>query len=56
MKSHHGTETVDQFTRGEDAPQDYSEFKKYVREMVAEYRLAGMAVYRSSRCCKDWKS
>ena len=52
-KSKAGTETVDEFTR--EAKQTYKEFRTYVREMVREYHLAGMNVYRSSRACKDWK-
>jgi benzoyl-CoA reductase/2-hydroxyglutaryl-CoA dehydratase subunit BcrC/BadD/HgdB len=55
MKTNNQTETVDQFTRGEDAPQDPRKFRKYVNEMVREYHMSGMPVYKSSRACKDWK-
>ena len=56
MKTSEGIETVDQFTMGEDAPSKYSEFRKYVREMIAGYRMAGMGVYKSQRCTNDWKN
>ena len=47
-----GVETVDEF-----APEDgqtWNQFRAYVRAMVREYHLAGMAVYRSSRACRSW--
>jgi hypothetical protein len=49
-----GRETVDAFTP--DKGQTPREFRAYVRQMVAEYTLAGMAVYRSSRPCKGWNT
>ena len=49
-----GTETVDEFTEGVDAPGGYREFNKYVSKMVREYNMAGMSVYRSRRACKAW--
>ena len=48
-----GRETVDEFEQ--EAGQATRVFLAYVRQMVAEYRLAGMDVYRSSRCCANWK-
>lgn len=54
MKGNYGTETVDEFTR--EPNQKWSEFRKYVRQMITEYTLAGMNVYSSSRCTKDWKT
>ena len=54
MQGPNGRETVDQFTRGVDSPSDLKEFRKYVRQMADEYRLAGMDVYMSSRACKAW--
>lgn len=48
-----GRETVDELTR--EPGQSPREFRAYVREMVAEYSLAGMAVYTSSRACANWK-
>ena len=53
-KGPQGNETVDEFTRGEDAPEDVREFRRYVREMQAEHSLAGMSTYQSSRPCKGW--
>jgi hypothetical protein len=47
-----GVETVDEF---EPEPgQTAAAFRAYVSEMVAEYQLAGMAVYSSSRPCANW--
>ncbi|HTF27218.1 MAG TPA: hypothetical protein VK625_00160 [Flavitalea sp.] len=48
-----GVETVDEFTR--EAGQDPKEFRKYVNEMVSNYHLAGMNVYKSTRPTKEWK-
>ena len=55
MKTNGSVETVDEFTRGEGAPSDNREFRKYVASMVGEYHTSGMPVYISSRCTKDWK-
>lgn len=54
LKSSYGTETVDEFSRVEN--QSPKEFRQYVNEMVREYHLAGMNVYKSSRCTNDWKN
>ena len=54
MKTSEGVETVDEFSLEEK--QSNREFNLYVREMVKEYHLASMNVYRSSRCTNDWKS
>lgn len=54
LKSSYGVETVDEFSREEN--QSPKEFRKYVSEMVREYQLAGMNVYKSSRCTNDWKN
>lgn len=54
IRTFYGVETVDEFTREES--QSPVEFRKYVSAMVSEYRMAGMNVYRSSRCTKDWAS
>lgn len=52
LRTSQGVETVDEFTREEG--QSPIEFIKYVTQMVKEYHIAGMNVYRSSRCTKDW--
>lgn len=52
-KQYGQTETVDEFTRGQG--QNPKDFRKYVNEMVSNYRQNGMNVYKSSRCTKDWK-
>ena len=53
LKTSQGRETVDEFERKEG--QSMREYLAYVREMVKEYQIAGMEVYRSSRCCANWK-
>jgi hypothetical protein len=55
MKNNGSVETVDEFTRGEDAPSDPREFRKYVAEMIGNYHMSGMQVYQSTRCTKEWK-
>jgi len=54
MKSSQGVETVDEFSR--EVGQSPIEFRKYVSEMMREYQIAGMNVYKSSRCTNDWKN
>ena len=54
-RSTQGVETtVDEFTRGDNAPAGIREFNAYVREMMADYHVSGIPVYRSSRPCKEW--
>lgn len=53
MKTSQGVETVDEFTR--ELGQDPKEFRKYVNQMIKEYNIAGMNVYKSTRCTNDWK-
>ena len=53
MRTSQGVETVDEFTREEN--QSPKEFRLYVNQMVKEYQIAGMNVYKSSRCTNDWK-
>jgi len=54
MRTSSGIETVDEFAREEG--QNPIEFRRYVSEMIEGYHLAGMKVYRSSRCTNDWKN
>ena len=56
LKSQYGVETVDQFKQGEGAPQELKEFRKYVNEMVKNYRENNMQVYKSQRATRDWKN
>jgi hypothetical protein len=35
---------------------DARAFRAEVRRLVGEYTLAGMAVYRSSRPCANWRN
>jgi hypothetical protein len=48
-----GPETVDEFSP--EPGQTTKEFRTYIRSMIAEYHIAGIAVYSSSRPCKGWK-
>ena len=52
-KGPQGRETLDEFTR--ETGQTQRDFMIYVRKMIDEYRTAGMNVYRSSRCCANWR-
>ena len=54
LRTNQGVETVDEFTK--EPNQKWRDFRKYVSSMISEYHLAGMAVYSSSRCTKDWKN
>jgi hypothetical protein len=54
MRSNHGRETVDEFTQ--EQGQTRREFRAYVRSMVAEYHMAGMSVYQSTRPCANWSN
>ena len=54
MRTSSGIETVDEFTPEEG--QEPRAFCAYVRDMVKEYRIAGMNVYTSSRCARDWSN
>lgn len=54
MKTNFGTETVDEFEREEG--QTPKEFRQYVNQMVKEYHLSGMNVYKSSRCTNEWRN
>jgi hypothetical protein len=53
MKTSYGVETVDEFTREQN--QTSKDFRVYVYKMLKEYHLAGMNVYKSTRCTKEWK-
>jgi hypothetical protein len=52
FKGSYGIETVDEFTP--ELGQSWLEFNRYVNEMLREYRMSGMNVYRSSRPTRDW--
>lgn len=53
-KQHGKVETIDQFTRGIDAPGEPKLFNRYVNDMIKEYKLSGINVYKSQKCTKDW--
>jgi len=52
MKTKQGVETVDEVSI--ELNQSPKEFRVYLAKMIAEYKLAGIDVYRSSRCTKEW--
>jgi len=54
MRTSQGVETVDEFTKEQN--QSSKEFRLYTNEMRKEYQIAGMNVYKSSRCTNDWKN
>lgn len=54
IKTNLGTETVDEFTQ--EVGQTHKEFRLYVNQMVKEYHLANMHVYKSSRCTNEWRN
>lgn len=54
-KGPQGRETLDEFTRGKNAPAGFREFRQYVRGMLREYVLSGMDAYRSGRPCRGWR-
>lgn len=53
MRTSHGVETIDQIDR-EDF-KTYKEYRDEVSRLRSEYAMAGMNVYSSSRCTKEWK-
>lgn len=54
IRTNYGVETVDELSLNDfNTPKEFSIEK---RRLVDEYRLAGMAVYISSRCTRDWKN
>lgn len=53
LKTNYGVETVDQLD-----PKDFDtkkEFRIELNRLINEYHIAGMNVYRSSRCDKMWR-
>lgn len=52
IKTSFGVETVDELSSGDFAT--YKEFRTERLRLYREYQLAGMNVYTSSRCTKDW--
>lgn len=47
-----GVETVDELRQ--EYFNSFKEFKKEVRNMLTNYWEAGMSVYTSQRCTKEW--
>lgn len=53
-KGPQGRETIDQMDTAEFA--STKEFRAELSRLLGEYAMAGMpGVYRSSRCCANWK-
>ena len=55
IKTQYGVETVDSIDQKDFIGKSYKEFRQEVRRLLYEYHLAGMNVYISSRCTKDWR-
>lgn len=53
MKTQYGVETVDELDRKDFV--SFREFSDESRRLYSEYQLAGMNVYRSQRCTREWK-
>ena len=49
-----GTETIDELSQSDF--NSYKEFRAELFRLKSEYHLAGIPVYSSSRCTKEWKS
>jgi len=54
LKTIYGIETVDELNKN-DFP-NYKEYKTELKRLLNEYRIAGINVYISQRCTKDWKN
>lgn len=52
MQTQYGVETVDELDQKDFA--SFREFREEARRLVKEYAMAGMNVYRSQRCTKEW--
>lgn len=52
LKTNYGTETVDSLSQKDF--NTFKEFRKELRRLVSEYRLAGMNVYISQRSVKGY--
>lgn len=53
MKTAYGVETVDEINSNDFETR--REFVAELKRIFNEYQLAGMNVYTSQRCAKDWK-
>ena len=54
LKTVYGVETVDELNR-----KDYKTFKEYkkeLKELIENYYLCNMNVYKSQRCTKEWNN
>jgi hypothetical protein len=54
IRTAYGVETVDELD-SKDFPM-WKDFRKETFRLISEYHLAGMNVYTSSRCTKEWKN
>lgn len=54
FRSSFGLETVDELSLCGFSTR--KEFFKELSRLISEYSIAGMPVYSSQRCCKDWKN
>lgn len=53
FKGSYGVETVDELSMSDF--NTAKDFRKELNRLVKEYSIAGISVYISSRCTKDWK-
>lgn len=54
IKTSYGIETVDEVRR-----EDFNSHKEFIQELrrlKREYNIAGMLVYTSQRCTKEWNN
>ena len=53
IRTNYGVETVDEISLTDfNTPKEFSMER---RRLAGEYRMAGMQVYTSSRCTKEWR-
>jgi hypothetical protein len=53
-KTYKGVETIEQVEL--EKGQTLKEFKEYVDFLINEYSIAGIEVYMSCKCSKDWSN
>ena len=54
LKIDNVVETIDELDSSDF--KTLKEFKIALKNLISEYRIAKMDVYRSQRCTKDWKN
>lgn len=54
IRTNQGVETVDEVNRSDFETR--KDFVAELRRLKTEYNIAGMVVYTSQRCTKEWKN